>query len=379
MLSDFPFLASLASSHSPKDRRIWLRVATDYFVAAESVDPGTIGDLINAIVAQLNAADPSTRLEVARKIAPCARSPARLLTVLSSVNSEACDYLLEHAVAFTKTEIEQAVAHGGRRAIAVAKRRDLDARMAGALAAQDDILVLIALAGNGSARLEGAARVDLVRRARRLAEDEGDRRLADAVLQRGQAWPESASLFLCARPSQRIEILLAAQRSRLGRSSASSVPANSVSLEELEVATVARQPERFLALFAKALDCEPELARKIVDDPTGEPLAVALAALGAANEVLVRILISNDLLAGAAYQRIGALTRLNNALDRDAARLVVAALRDQPGASRAPRSVSRGQSGPCAVPRHSGQHRQKRPQLASRGFGIEVSLRGVNR
>ncbi len=220
--------------------------------------------------------------------------------------------------------------------------------MVGALAAQDDILVLIALAGNGSARLEGAARADLIRRARRLAEDEGDRRLADAVLQHRQAWPESASLFLCARPSQRIEILLAAQRSRLGRSSASSDPANSVSLEELEVATVARQPERFLALFAKALDCEPELARKIVDDPTGEPLAVALAALGAANEVLVRILISNDLLAGAAYQRIGALTRLNNALDRDAARLVVAALRDQPGASLRPDRS--GEANPAPAP-----------------------------
>lgn len=333
MLSDFPFLASLASSESPKDRRIWLKVATDYFVAAESIDPEAVDDFVDGMIAQLKAADPSTRLEVARKFAPCARTPARLLAALLSVDSEACDHLLEHAVALTKAEIERAAAYGGRRAIAVAKRKDLDAEIVGALSAKDDILVLIALAGNGSARLESAARRDLLKLARRLAEDEGDRRLAEAVLQREQTWPESASLFLCARPSQRVEILLAAQRSRLGRS-ASSVPVNSASLEELELATVARQPERFLALFAKALDCEPELARKIVDDPTGEPLAVALAALGAANEVLVRILISNDLLAGAAYQRIGALTRLNNALDRNAARVVVAALREGPGANR---------------------------------------------
>ena len=334
MLSDFPFLASLASSESPNDRRIWLRVATDYFVAAESIDPGKIDEFIDAMTAQVNAADPSTRLEVARKLAPCARAPARLLAALTSVESEACDYFIEHAVAFTKSEIEQAVAHGGPRAISVAKRRDLDPSVVGALAAQGDTLVLIALARNESARVEGATRLDVIRRARRLAEDEGDRRLADAVLQRGQTWPESASLFLCARPSQRVEILLAAQRSHLGRSSASSVPANSAALDELELAAIARQPERFRTLFAKALDCGQELARKIVDDPTGEPLAVALAALGAANEVLVRILISNDLLAGATYQRIGALTRLSSALDRNAARMVMAALRDEPGAIR---------------------------------------------
>ncbi len=57
---------------------------------------------------------------------------------------------------------------------------------------------------------------------------------------------------------------------------------------------------------------------------------VALAALGAANEVLVRGLISNDLSAGASYQRIRALARLNNALNRNAAILVIAALRGEP-------------------------------------------------
>ena len=85
MLSDFPFLASLASSESPKDRRIWLKVATDYFVAAESIDPEAVDDFVDGMIAQLKAADPSTRLEVARKFAPCARTPARLLAALLSV------------------------------------------------------------------------------------------------------------------------------------------------------------------------------------------------------------------------------------------------------------------------------------------------------
>ena len=328
-LRDFPFLSSLESSKNPNDRRIWLRVATDHFVATEPGDSDRIEKFIEAMTVLLDAADAEARLEVARKLAPCARAPARLLAALSSFDSEAGDYLLEHAVAYTNKELEGIVSRGRRSAIAVAKRRSLDAQIVKTLAAQDDILVLIALASNNSARLEGPTLLDLLRRARRLAEQEGDRRLADALLQR-PVQPESALLFLCARPNQRVEILLAAQRAQLGRPTAFSAPMRLTSLDELELAAVARQPERFIALLAQALHCEPELARTIADDATGEPLAVALAALGAPNEVLVRILISNDLLAGASYQRVRALARLNNALDRNAAMMVVAALRDEP-------------------------------------------------
>lgn len=329
-LTDFPFLSSLASSSSPQDRRIWLRVATDHFLATEPRDPETIERFTEAMTAQLDRADSAVKLEVARKLAPCARAPACLLAALSPVESEAGDYLFEHAVAYANGELEQAVLRGGRSAIAVAKRRHLDPHLVSRLAATNDILVLVALASNAAARLEGGTLLDLSRRARRLAEQEEDRRLADALLQRRPVRAESSLLFLCARPDQRIEILLAAQRSQLGRPSANSVPMRPTLLDELELAAVARQPERFVALLAEALNCERELAQTIVDDVTGEPLAVAVAALGAANEVLVRILISNDLLAGGNYQRIRALAHLNNALDRNAATMVMAALRDDP-------------------------------------------------
>jgi hypothetical protein len=329
-LSDFPFLSSLASSESSKDRQIWLRVAIDHFVASEPKNSDAAEELVEAMMAQLSAADSATWLEAARKLAPCPRAPAGLLAALSSIDSEACDYALEHGVAYANSELERAIARGRRSATAVAKRRSLDPQIVNMLAAHEDVPVLVALASNGSARLEGSALLGLLRRARRLAEQEGDRRLADALLQRAPVRPESALLFLCARPNQRIEILLAAQRSQLSRPSVSSVPIRSTSLDELELAAVARQPERFVALLAEALACERELAQKIVDDATGEPLAVALAALGAANEVLVRVLISNDLQAGSSYQRIRALARLNNALDRNAATMVMAALRDKP-------------------------------------------------
>ncbi len=136
-----------------------------------------------------------------------------------------------------------------------------------------------------------------------------------------------------------MDILLAAQRLQLGRTRAFAPPIQQEWLDELELAAVARKPERFVAILADALACEPELARRIVDDASGEPLAVALAALGASNEVLVRVLISNDLSAGASYQRIRALARLNNALNRNAAIAVMAALRGETAALRRSQSL----------------------------------------
>ncbi len=72
------------------------------------------------------------------------------------------------------------------------------------------------------------------------------------------------------------------------------------------------------------------LAERIVDDPSGEPLAVAMASLGAPGDVLVRVLIAKDLQAGETYLRIRAIARLNNALTRNAAATVMAALLNGP-------------------------------------------------
>ena len=170
-------------------------------------------------------------------------------------------------------------------------------------------------------------------------------------------------LFLLADPLERVEILLAAQRAELGRPPCERTPASAEIVRELELAALARRPEAFVAALARALDCETALAQKIADDPSGEPLAVALAALGAPGDVLVRVLIASDLEVGETYLRIRALARLNNALDRNAATTVMEALRglpprrtraatpedSQPPSREAP--LRRGQRAPAASQR----------------------------
>lgn len=333
-LSDFPFLASLADSADPKDRRIWLRVACDHFVAARPADPDAVERFADAVSRQVETADLPTVLEAAQKLAPCPLTPVRLLAKFASVSPEASDYVLEHGTAYKPADIAAAIESGRAQAIAVARRPDLDVRLISALVARNEPDVLTALAGNSKARLEGAVLHGLMQRARKLAEDAGDRRLAEALLKRRPARPESAALFLLADPLQRVEILLAAQRAQLGRPPGAPARVDPEIVSELEMAALARHPQRFVETLARALECDTELAARIADDPSGEPLAVAMAALGAPSDVLMRVLIANDLQAGETYRRIRTLARLNNALNRNAAATVIAALRGDPPARR---------------------------------------------
>src|SRR5271166_1520091 len=100
-LADFPFLASLAASKSAHDRRIWLRVAIDHFVAVEPKDPDTLERFADVVALQLDSADAATHLEIARRLAPCPRTPAKILTKFEAADSEAGDYMLESAVAYS--------------------------------------------------------------------------------------------------------------------------------------------------------------------------------------------------------------------------------------------------------------------------------------
>jgi len=265
--------------------------------------------------------------------------------------------VLEHGAAYRAADLARAIDAGAEQAVAVARRVDLDSRLVAALAAREEVEVLVALADNPRARLEGAVLTGLLQRARGLAEDTGDRRLADSLLRRRPLRPESAALFLLADPLQRVEILLAAQRAQLGRPRGAPPAADSRVIDDLELAAVARQPKRFVAALASALDCDASLAQRIADDPSGEPLAIALAALGAPGDVLVRVLIASDLAAGETYDRVRSVARLNSALSRNAAIAVMAALRGpQPGRRRTNGPVE------AAAPRETtGARRVQRP------------------
>jgi hypothetical protein len=231
------------------------------------------------------------------------------------------------------------------------------AQVAGAVGAEDgdvDALIgaglleeAVALAADAKAPLAAERYASLVPRARALARI-GDRRLADTLLKRRPLPLAAAPLFLEADPAQRAALLLAAQRSDLGRRPLGvTLKLREDVAARLEYAAIAGDVGEFAAALGAALGCETELARALAEDASGEPLALGLIALGAARDVAVRVVTALDLREGAAFSRIHTLARLFDHVSASTARRLVAAFLS-PIAPRAAARATTGAAGRAA-------------------------------
>jgi uncharacterized protein (DUF2336 family) len=321
----FPFLASLEGRPDAESRRVLLRVATDRFVNDPAPSRAAIAEFEKAALALLSDRDPVTRLVVARKIAPRIDAPPSVLAAIFERGHDAALLILECAVAAPRALLFAAASGEAIGASAVAKRTDLDDEMVAVLAQRPIVKIALTLANNLAAPIGPDCLAHLVRRAR------DDRALAEALLARPASPLDQASLFMFASLEQRKAILIAAQRAELGRPAAPATwRAPDDAVRRLETYALSRQPDLLIEALAEALDCEVELARRIVDEPSGEPLAVALAALAASQEASMRILLLGHSPLNLDTNRLGALTRLKDGLRPAAARRVISAMTEAP-------------------------------------------------
>ena len=324
-----PFLSSLATTESAESRRILLRITTDHFNSRPDHSPQQLASFEKIMLRLIAKSDPATRLTVARKIARHPQAPARVLSAIEEMGGEGALWVLEHAMLPRERLAAAAFGHESR-ACALARRADLDTELVAALGMRPEPEVALTLAGNLDAPIDAPTFAALARRAER------HKPLADALLARAPGGADSASLFLLANSEQRAAILAAAQRQEMARPGGAPNDArDDASIVRLEGQALEREPELFVATLAALLGCSRDLAERIAKEPSGEPLAVALAALDAPQDVAVRILISGDLQSGARYTRLGSLIRLGVGLNPAAARRVIAALIGAPKGRRA--------------------------------------------
>ncbi len=342
-----PFLDALAASARPADRQLWLRIAADTLIALPADAPRRQAVLAAAEIA-LRTADAPTRSAFARRLAPYPGA-ADALAAVAALGGEAALVVLAEAAALPRERIAAAVDGDAAQARAVARRADLDSALVARLVEREEIVVALALAQNRRAPIDASRFAALARRAKSRIAEAGDRRLADALLERTPATIEQAALFFEASPVHRGRIVAAAQRATFGRRDPVAVDSGEIAraTSRLERDAMTGEWSHFEAELAEAFGCEPALAAQIVSDVSGEPLAVALAALYAPNDVAVRILAARDLLDGGSYRRIAALARLKDALSPAAARLTMAAMigAPQPAPAR-----HRPQYDPTAAP-----------------------------
>jgi uncharacterized protein (DUF2336 family) len=326
--ASLPFLESLAASENAESGRILLRITTDHFISRDRHSPAQLAQFEKTILRLLAKSDPATRLIVARKLARHPLAPATALARIEEMGGEGGLHILECAP-LPRERLLAAALGNQHRAAALARRPDLDADLISTLSVRPEAEVVLALARNAAAPIDAQTLVALARRA------EKDKNLAEALLARPGSETDRAALFLLASSDERAAILAAAQRAELGRAGAPAIGDHAAAIARLEHHALEREPELFNAVLDEALGCGRDLADRIAREPSGEPLAVALAALGAPQDVAVRILVSGDLNSGAKYSRIGSLIRLKDGLNPAAARQVIGALIGAPKERRA--------------------------------------------
>jgi uncharacterized protein (DUF2336 family) len=324
-----PFLSSLATTENAESRRMLLRITTDHFISRQDHSPQQRANFERIMLRLIAKSDPASRLAVARKIARHPMAPTRVLSAIEEMGGDGALWILECAPLPRDRLAAAAFGHQSR-ACALARRVDLDAELVAALSMRPEPEVALTLAANLAAPINPPTFAALARRAER------QKPLADALLARPPGAADPASLFLLASSDQRAAILAAAQRLELARPNAAMNEArDGDSIARLERLALEREPELFISALALLLGCSRDLAERIVREPSGEPLAVALAAIDAPQDVAVRILISGDLQSGAKYTRLGSLIRLGVGLNPAAARRVIAALAGAPKGRRA--------------------------------------------
>jgi hypothetical protein len=147
---------------------------------------------------------------------------------------------------------------------------------------------------------------------------------------------DKSPLFILANSEQRAEMLTAAGRSDHGeRGKAKRTPQRD--LDALADLAAAEKWGLFAIEFAMRLGCDPRGVQAILRDKSGEPLAVALAAIGMPPADAARIFLSSEPDISHSVDRIRMLTRITSDVPVNVARRLMSAMLGQPLAGDEPR------------------------------------------
>jgi hypothetical protein len=202
---------------------------------------------------------------------------------------------------------------------AIARRGDLDRGLVCSLTLSGDGETLRALAANLSLRFDAAGRRALLRAAR------DDRGLARLLIDRGDFDADREILFLAATRAERRGIMIEACRRVLVEGAFEPRVAHPTFADRLEAAAARSDRMEMAAILADSFGCGKDRTRSLLSDRQGEPLALALAALGVPPATAMRIILCADALISHDPARIRSLIALVRAIPAPAAlRLIVA-------------------------------------------------------
>ncbi len=281
-------LAASAEAKPAEMRPVLLRVTTDLF-ALHTVHTAEEIRLYEEMAGKLiDDADEATLLAVARKLAHCADAPTAILKRIQARGGEPARELLLQDPQIDRGELRRIAFSGAcDQASSVAGRRDLDREIVRILTARPEREVARAVAENRAAPLGVEDVKALAGRGR------DDPILARALLDRGEPSLDVLPLYLSADRRERSRLLalaLEANILRAGRPGAG-VALDEQSAERIEIAATRRKRASFALVLADVLKCDPVIARRIVDDESGDALALTFRAINLPEAAAARIFL----------------------------------------------------------------------------------------
>ena len=327
-------LAALGKTPDVNIRPVLLRVLVDLFVRKTYHSPAEMRQFEEITQRLLDEADDETRLIVADKLSRHPATPRTLFDRFLTERGQTASRVLEHASVASDMLLAAATWGTLDMAMAVARRADLDTAVARALAERPEREILLVLVDNRTAPFDRSLVQYLARRAR------GDEEVSLLLLKRECEPADLAPFFLLASSERRTAILASACRDDLGPESRRPrlSAEEGAALMRVERALMASDQDSFDVALAAALKIPLSDAWSIIDDRRGEPLAVALAAIGASPEFAARVFILSGPAIGHSVMAVRTLTKLVEDLPMRTARRIVAVM------TGAPARYSRGRT-----------------------------------
>jgi hypothetical protein len=292
MFPNLEGLDSLARRDGVDIRPTLVRVLTDLYMQKPAHTSEEERHYTELVLRLIDAVDQATRVAVAKKIASYAGAPPAVARRLARDTIEVAEPILRHCSVLTAVELDAIIRDfGWSHAAIIAARRE-------------------------------APKPEMPK-ARPVAQP------AAKLPQAGPAWREPADLgiaelFFSADSAARRMLLFT-----LGDADAetpqSVQPVETI--RALEAAALARDRAGFIRLIEGALSLSGEQAERVVADPSGEPLLVAVKALAMPSVVLQRILMFIDPAIGESVQRVFDLAGLYERISLDAAHKIIDSMR----------------------------------------------------
>ena len=316
-------LVALGKNGGLNMKPILLRVITDQFVAKAHHPASDVRQYEELALQLIPETDVASAAGVAKRLGGHPDAPASVIDKLLDKAPDCAAAIFASGASVDRLKLIERAEWGSlEEAIAIAGRQNLDAKTAAALARRQESEVLCALAANDTAPFDAHTLSFLLQRGRT------DRALGQVLLSRADLSIDKSPLFLLANSQQRADMLAAARRLEPGiRGGTERAPQRD--LNALADLAAAQKWGLFAIEFAMRLGCDPRGVQEIIRDKSGEPLAVALAALGMEPADAARIFLSSEPDISHSVDRIRMLTRVTSELSVNAARRLLSAMLGQ--------------------------------------------------